>query len=105
MALDPNVILQGQAPKIDNPLTVASQAATMSNLMQEHQMNQIKLNEAQRGALEQQTVRDALKNNTKIDEDGNPVTNRTATIGDLTKAGLVQPAQQLSIELATTRSR
>lgn len=97
MALDPSVILQGQAPQIQNPLTAASQAATMSNLMQEHQMNTIKLNEAQRGALEQQTVRDSLKNNTQLDSNGTATTDRAGTIRDLTKAGMIQKAQELQL--------
>lgn len=87
MALDPSVILQGTPTvQIQNPLTVATQAATMSNLMQEHQMNQIKLGEAQREQLDRTTMRDAFKNNTQSDPDGNPIVDRGGVMRDLMKA-------------------
>ena len=97
MALDPSVILQGQAPQIQNPLTAATQAATMSNLMQEHQINQIKLREGQREDLDKTTMRDAFKNNTQADPDGNPIVDRQGVMRDLMRAN-PQLAQQQGLQ-------
>ena len=72
-------------PEIRDPLDTATKALTMRHLMQEGQLDQLKVNEAQRQYADQQTMRDAYKNNTTIDENGNPHFNQSGYLSEVTK--------------------
>lgn len=61
MALDPSIILQGKAPQFDDPLTVRAKQATLADLTGRQQMQQMQMQEAQRGIQEQQTLADLYR--------------------------------------------
>lgn len=61
MALDPSIILQGQAPKFDDPLTVRAKQAQLSDLMTQGQARQMQLQQAQQEQAQQQTLADLYR--------------------------------------------
>lgn len=81
--LNPNIILGVKPVELKDPLEQASKALTMKNLMQSNQVGALQLNEAQRQAGDQQSLRDAYKNNTSAGPDGAPVVNRQGIMKDL----------------------
>lgn len=84
--LNPNIILAAKTPDMPNPLDSAVKALSMSNLMQEHQSNTLKLSQEQRQNADQQSMRDAFKNNTQSDPNGNPIVDRQGVMKDLMAA-------------------
>lgn len=76
MPLDPNIILQGQAPQLQNPLDTAVKAMTLKDLSQKSQIQD-------RAIADDQAVRDAFKNNMTIGPNGQPTLNRQAALSQL----------------------
>jgi hypothetical protein len=81
--IDSKIAMSGIPVQMPNPLDAATKALTMQNLLQEHQSGELRLNEQQREASDRQTLRDAFKNNSAMDENGNPVMNREGIMKDL----------------------
>jgi hypothetical protein len=84
--LNPNIIMGVKPIDLPNPLDQATKALSMSNLMQEHQSNALKLSMEQRQNADQSALRNAFKNNTVADADGNPQVNRQGVMKDLMAA-------------------
>lgn len=78
MSLDPNIILQAQAPKFDSPVDVAAKAMTMRQLA-----NQVQVQNTQ--MAEDQAMKDAFRKNVTVGSDGNSTINRKAALADLVK--------------------
>lgn len=87
MPLDANIILQGQtqAPQAQDPLSSLAKIMTIKNLGAESQMNSLKLQQAQREMGDDQSVRDAYKNNMQTNPDGSSSLNRQGVLSDLNK--------------------
>lgn len=106
MALDPSVILQAKQPDLPNPLDSAVKAMTMRDLMvrsqaaqTENQVRGLQLQQAQRDADDQQTVRTAYQNNMTEGPDGIPVVDKAGFLGELgQKAPWLQ--QQKALEFS-----
>lgn len=79
MALDPSIILQGQAPKFDDPLTVRAKQAQLSDLMTQGQARQMQLQQAQQAAQQEQTLADLYRTHG---------TDSTALVQGMAKSGL-----------------
>jgi hypothetical protein len=94
MPTDPSIILGAKPIDMPNPLDSAVKALTMSNLMQEHQGNAMKLNQEQRAMSDTQSLRDAFKNNTQAAPDGSPIVDRQGVMSDLMKANPILAQKQ-----------
>lgn len=83
MPLDPNIILQAQAPKFDNPIDIAAKAMTLKQLAQQGQIQgqQIADNNA---------MREAFKNNVVTNPDGTSSVNQKGLLSDLYKSSPMQ---------------
>lgn len=103
MPLDPNIILQGQAPQIANPLDIMGKALTMKHLAQQGQLQdqEIAANTAIKGAYNK---------NITIGPDGTPILNKTGLMSTLADQGYGKQAldagqQAQAQELATKSSQ
>lgn len=94
MPADASVILGIKPVEITNPLDSAVKALTMKNLMQQNQGNAIKLDQEQRAQSDQQSLRDAFKNNTQASPDGSPIVDRQGVMSDLMKANPILAQKQ-----------
>ena len=61
MALDASILFQGQAPKIDDPLTIRAKQAQLSDLMTQGQARKMQLQQAQQEQEQQQTLADLYR--------------------------------------------
>lgn len=92
-----SAIANPQTTQIANPLDMAVRAMTLKNLATQQQSNQIKLNQEQQQYTDQQSIRDAYKANTSIDQNGNLNFDRAGFMSDLTKANPML-AQQVNFQ-------
>jgi hypothetical protein len=88
MALDPNIILQAQPTvQLQNPLDVAAKAMSMKALANQQQLQGMQIQQSQNDLNDQQSLRDAFKNNVKTDASGNPSLDKQGVLSDLYKSG------------------
>ena len=75
-SLDPSIIMGAQPVQIANPLDQAVKAMTLRDLSMRSQTQQIQNQQAQQDFSDNQALRSATANNTKVDADGNPTVDR-----------------------------
>jgi hypothetical protein len=83
MPLDPNIILQGQLPQLQNPLDVQQKAMTLKHLAQQTQL-------ADQTFADDQNMRQAYKRNVTVGPDGKPTLNQAGVLSDLTQSNPMQ---------------
>lgn len=96
MPLDPNIILGGRGPQIQNPLDVAEKAMTMRKLAMQNQAMTRENEAAEAAASEQKTITDILKKNTSVGPNGQMSINSGTTLSELT--GKVSPKAQMETQ-------
>lgn len=85
MALDANIILQGRAPQLDNPLDVQNKVLTMRHMAQQAQMQDQQM-------ADNQGIKSAFNRNVVTDENGGTSLNKQGVLSDLRKGGLGRQA-------------
>lgn len=78
MPIDPNIILQGQGPKIDNPMDVAAKALTLKQLVNQSQMQDQQI-------ADNQALKNAFNKNVTQNPDGTTSLNEKGAISDIYK--------------------
>lgn len=81
--LDPNIVMGGQLPQIQNPMDNAVKAMTLKDAYLNSQIKQTQNQQIQQEYSDSQAMRSALANNTKVDQDGNPTVDRGAMLKEL----------------------
>lgn len=83
--LDPNIILQGQLPQLDNPIDTARQVQSLKQMQNLNAIGDIGVTQAQRGEADEAVVRRAFQNNMVVDESGNLIPDRKGIMQTLYK--------------------
>lgn len=101
---DSSIIMGAQLPQIANPMDSAVKAMTLRDLSQRGQIQNIQAQQAQQEFNDNQSMRSAYANNTKIDSSGNPTQNKQGILKDLATNAphLVPQAQQKFAEQNAT---
>lgn len=104
MPTDPSIILGAKPPDLPNPIEAATRVMQLKNLgleaqnrQTEGQMNSLKLSQEQRDYADQQSVRDAFKENTTVDQNGNTNLNKQGVLSSLAKTNPIK-AQEIGLE-------
>lgn len=85
MPLDPNIIMGIQQPHIEGPLDAYSKALTLKSLINRNQIEGNQAQQSNQDFSDNQSMRSAMANNTKIDPNGTPTVNRAGVLSDLAK--------------------
>lgn len=86
MPLDPNIILSGKAPEIQNPLDAMSKAMAFRSLVSRSQTEDLQARQAQQEFSDNQALRTAMNNNTSIDPNGNYNVDRQGVFKSLAQS-------------------
>lgn len=94
--LDTNIIMGSKPIAIQNPLDMATKAMTLRDLSQRGQIQGLQMQQAQQEYGDNQAMRNAYSNNTKVDANGNPTQDKQGILKDLATNAphLVPQAQQ-----------
>lgn len=94
--LDPSIIMGAQPVQMQNPLDMATKALTLRDLSQKSQLQGLQTQQAQQDFNDQQVMRNAYSNNTKIGPDGTPTIDQQGILSDVAKQSphLVPQIQQ-----------
>lgn len=85
MALDPNIILQGQQLQLQNPLDTAVKAMQLRDLSQQSQLRSVQAQSAQQEFSDNQAMRQAYKDNLVTRDDGSQTVDRAGVLSSLNK--------------------
>lgn len=85
MPLDPNIIMGLKQPQIEGPLDAYGKALTLKNLINQNQIGSNQAQQSNQDFSDNQAMRSAMSNNTKIDANGAPTINRAGVLSDLAK--------------------
>jgi hypothetical protein len=81
--LDTNVIMGAQPVQMGNPLDMATKALTLRDLSQRSQIQGLQAQQAQQQFNDEQTLRTAKNNNTKVNPDGSIALDKGGLLKDL----------------------
>lgn len=97
--LDPNIILQANQPttQLQNPMDTMGKMMQMKSLADQSYLEGLKRQQMTQEFNDQQTMRNAYANNTKVDSSGNATLDRAGMMKDLAQnAPHLVPQQQMA---------
>lgn len=83
MPLDSSIAMGAKLPELPNPMDMAIKAMTLKDLSSKSQLNQIQNQQAQQDFSDNQALRTAVSNNTKVDPSGVPTIDRSGMLREL----------------------
>ena len=96
MALDSSMIMQGQAPQIQNPMDIAAKAMNLRDMVRQGEMQDYQLQKARQADSDDRQMRDIFSRNVKQDPTtGETSLDRKGVLADLYK---VAPTKAMDVQ-------